>query len=312
MAALLGTFTKLQDMNMTPKPRLLITGASGFLGWNLAQVAQADWQVLGTYHQHPITIADAELYRLDCTEPGAIARCLDQLQPDAVIQTAALSQPNACAQNPALSYQLNVQVPLDWALGCAERQIPLVWTSSEVVFDGLHPPYNEASAPCPVNLYGEHKAEAEQLILTQTPETAICRMPLMFGAAVPPAQSFVQPFLRSLRAGQPIRLFTDEYRMPISATTAAQGLLLALTQKVQGLLHLSGSERLSRYDFGCQMAEVWSLPQNLLQGCRQADVPMAAQRPRDLHLSNARAIALGYQPKTVREELEALRDRLSI
>ncbi|NEO86554.1 MAG: NAD(P)-dependent oxidoreductase [Spirulina sp. SIO3F2] len=295
---------------MTPRPRLLITGASGFLGWNLAQAAQADWTVLGTYYRHPVKIPSVELHRLDCTEPGAIARCLNQFQPDAVIHTAALSQPNACAQNLALSYQLNVNVPLDWALGCAERQIPLVWTSTEAVFDGLNPPYTEDSPPCPVNIYGEHKAQAEQLILAQAPNTAICRMPLMFGDAIPPAQSFVQPFLRSLRAGQSIQLFTDEYRMPISATTAAHGLLLALRQGVKGLLHLSGSERISRYDFGCQMAQVWSLPEDLLQGCRQADVPMAAQRPRDLQLSNARAIALGYQPQIVREELMALRDRL--
>ncbi|MGB0563209.1 MAG: SDR family oxidoreductase [Spirulinaceae cyanobacterium] len=295
---------------MMPSPRLLITGASGFLGWNLAQIAQHRWQVLGTYHQNPVAIADVEMHPLDCTQTAAIAQLLDRTQPDAVIHTAALSKPNACAQNPELSYQLNVTTPVEWALRCADRRIPLVWTSSEAVFDGLNPPYEETSPTCPVNIYGEHKAEAEQRILAQAPLTTICRMPLMFGATPLAAPGFIQYFLQTLRSGQTVNLFTDEYRMPISAPTAAQGLLLALEKNVSGLLHLSGSERLSRYEFGHLMAEVWSLPHEQLRSCRQADVSMAATRPRDLHLSNARAIALGYQTKSVREELRLLRDRL--
>ncbi|MEM8638036.1 MAG: SDR family oxidoreductase [Cyanobacteria bacterium P01_G01_bin.54] len=291
-------------------PRLLITGASGFLGWNLAQIAQRHWQVLGTYHRNPVAIAGVEMQPLDCTQKGAIIQLLNTTQPDAVIHTAALSKPNACAQNPALSYPLNVTTPVEWALCCAERQIPMVWTSTEAVFDGLNPPYREASPPCPINLYGEHKAQAEQRILAQAPMTAICRLPLMFGAAPPTAPGFIQFFLQTLRSGQTVNLFSDEYRMPISAATAARGLLLALKKNVSGILHLSGSERLSRYEFGRLMADVWSLPHEQLQPCRQADVPMAAQRPRDLHLNNDRAIALGYQTQSVREELLALRDRL--
>lgn len=294
---------------MQPK-RLLVTGASGFLGWNLAQIAQNNWQVSGTYHRHPIAIPGVEMHQLDCAEPGAIAKLLDQTQPNAVIHTATLSQPNACAQNPELSYQLNVTASLDWAVNCRDRHIPLAWTSTEAVFDGLNPPYTEASPPCPVNIYGEHKAQAETLILELAPSTAICRMPLMFGAASPANSSFIQSFLRSLRGGKSVNLFTDEYRMPVSAETAAQGLLLAINQNVSGILHLSGSERISRYEFGRLMCEVWSFSPTLLSGCRQDEVKMSARRPRDLHLSNERAIALGYQTHTVRDELLRLRDRL--
>ncbi|HEY9600584.1 MAG TPA: sugar nucleotide-binding protein, partial [Allocoleopsis sp.] len=112
--------------------------------------------------------------------------------------------------------------------------------------------------------------------------------------------------IKMLREGQELRLFTDEFRTPVSGTTAAKGLLLAL-EKAEGLLHLGGKERVSRYEFGRLMVEVLELPQDGLKACRQQDVPMAAPRPADVSLDSSKAFALGYAPLSIREELEGLR-----
>ncbi|MEN8446870.1 MAG: NAD(P)-dependent oxidoreductase, partial [Cyanobacteria bacterium J06555_13] len=37
-------------------PKLIVTGASGFLGWNLCQIAVQDWDVYGIYHSRSLTI----------------------------------------------------------------------------------------------------------------------------------------------------------------------------------------------------------------------------------------------------------------
>jgi dTDP-4-dehydrorhamnose reductase len=150
---------------------------------------------------------------------------------------------------------------------------------------------------------------AEAGMLERYPMTAICRMPLMFGVAAPPAQSFMQPFIQILREGKELSLFTDEFRTPASGTTAAKGLLLAL-EKVNGRIHLGGKERMARYEFGRLLVEVFELPSEGLKSCRQVDVKMAASRPPDVSLDSSMAFELGYAPLSLREELEALRGQV--
>jgi dTDP-4-dehydrorhamnose reductase len=288
--------------------KLLITGASGFLGWHLCQLARQTWQVYGTYHQHSVEILGITLLPVDLTDFQALKQLFQQIQPDAVIHTAAASSPNFCQTHPELSHLINVSASCNLAGLSANAQIPCVFTSSEMVFDGRNPPYRESDPVCPVNLYGEQKVAAEVGMLERHPQTAICRMPLMFGAA-PFAQSFIQPFIEKLRSGQELNLFIDEFRTPISGTAAAQGLLLAL-EKVHGYIHLGGKERLSRYEFGCLMVKVLELSTAKISACRQADVKMAAPRPADLSMDSSLAFSLGFNPASVEAELQALKELL--
>ena len=293
-----------------PTQRLLITGASGFLGGPLSQLAQAQWQVEGLYHRHPIEIPGATCHRLDLTDAQAVTAWFEQWLPDAVIHTAAISQPNRCEQDPDLSYAINVQASETLATLCRKAHIPLVFTSTEQVFDGQAAPYDETASPNPINTYGHHKLEAEQRIWASYPAATLCRLPLLYGPPSPHGTCFLQDFLARLRAGQPISLFIDEYRTPAYVEDVAAGLLLALNHPGT-LLHLGGPERLSRYDFGLRMAEVFDLKAHLIQPCRQADVAMAAIRPADVSSNSQRAMALGYQPRTIAAGLIATRQRES-
>ena len=288
------------------KQKLLVTGTSGFLGWNLAQQAAAQWDVYGTFFSHPVIIPGVKLFRIDLRDFDALKRLFAQLRPAGVIHTAAQSQPNFCQNHPDEAYAVNVTATLNLAQLCAERSIPFVFTSTDLVFDGTDPPYRETAPVSPISRYGEQKAEAEQGILCY-PKATVCRMPLLFGETPPMASSFIQPFIKTLRSGQELRLFTDEWRTPVSALSAAEGLLLAL--QAPGLLHLGGKERVSRYQFGCLMAEVLQLPQNIFP-CLQKELPMAAPRPTDVSLDSSKAFNLGYQPLRLREALTTLRGRV--
>ncbi|MBD2180118.1 SDR family oxidoreductase [Aerosakkonema funiforme] len=286
--------------------KLLVTGCSGFLGWNLCHIAKQQWQVYGTYLSKSVDIPDINIVKADLRDFEELKRLFAEIQPDAVIHTAAQSNPNFCQNHPDESYQINVTASLNIAGLCADYSIPCAFTSTDLVFNGLNPPYRETDSISPVNIYGEQKVMAERGMLERYPKTAICRMPLMFGIAPPGATSFIQPFIKILREGKELSLFIDEFRTPVSGTTAASGLLLALKQ-VEGIIHLGGKERVSRYEFGRLMAEVLQLPQENLKACLQKDVPMAAPRPADVSLDSSKAFALGYQPLSLREELEALK-----
>ena len=285
--------------------KLLITGASGFLGWNLCQVAGTEWEVHGIYDRHPLSIPDVRLERVDLTNAKLVTAAIDRIAPDAIIHAAAASSPNFCQEQPIPSAQINVTATQILAQICAGAKIPLVFTSTDLVFDGTQAPYLETDPVSPLNIYGEQKVAAEQAILAAYPQATICRMPLMFGMAPPAATSFIQPLLTSMRAARSLQLFVDEFRTPVSATTAAQGLLLALRHHSE-IIHLGGSERISRYDFGCLLAEVFHLDSALLSPIYQRDLQMTAPRAADVSLDSHKAISLGYKLPSLRSELASL------
>ncbi|MBW4516688.1 MAG: NAD(P)-dependent oxidoreductase [Timaviella obliquedivisa GSE-PSE-MK23-08B] len=300
--------------------KLLVTGASGFLGWHLCRLAQAIGQVYGIYHHqaiaakypqgvassHPQEAALPQILSipLDLTDLTALKTQFQILKPDAVIHTAAISSPNACQENPIPSSAVNVHASWHLAELSAAAQIPYLFTSSEQVFNGLNPPYRETDRVCPINHYGEQKVAAEVGILERHPAATICRMPLMYGVA--PRPSFIQPFIEALKSGQPLNLFTDEIRNPVSGTAAAQGILMALEKQVTGYLHLGGKEQLSRYEMGLLLADILQIESPKLNACRQADVKMSAPRPPNASLDSSVAYSLGYAPRSMREELREL------
>jgi dTDP-4-dehydrorhamnose reductase len=285
--------------------KLLVTGASGFLGWNICNMARDGWEIYGTVCSHPIEIGGIHIVKTDLTDFGELRKLFHEVRPDAVIHTAALSNPNYCQTHKEESHKINVDASVNIAGLCADYKIPCVFTSTDLVFNGLNAPYREEDPVGPVNTYGEQKVLAEQGMLKRYPDAAICRSALMFGPPGPVSGSFIQPMIKAMEEGKELRLFTDEFRNPVSAWTAARGLFLAL-EKIKGIIHLGGIDRISRYDFGGLLAEVAGYEDAKLIPCLQKDMRMAAPRPSDITLDSSKAYALGLRPLTLREELKRI------
>lgn len=287
---------------------LLITGASGFLGRAvLAELAQGDWpwQPLGLARHDPGLAAD--WVSQDLRDRTTTIATLTDLAPTAILHLAAEANPGRCEANPEASAILNVTVPETIAHYCADRRLPLVFTSTDLVFDGQQAPYREADPVGPLNAYARQKAEAERLVLTAYPEALCCRMPVMFG---PGASNFMQTLVSGLQLGRSVSLFVDEIRTPVSGAVAARGLLQAIGwashDRHRGLLHLGGTDRLSRYEFGLLLAEVLGYDPSLLQPCHQADIPGLPPRPQDVSLDSDQAYQLGYAPGSIRSQLDGM------
>lgn len=285
--------------------RLLVTGAGGFLGWNLCRELANTWDVVGTVRSQPVPLPSVHSVRLDLTDHALLRRTFREVRPDGVIHAAAISRPDRCQLEPSESARINVDVSVMLAELCAEAGIPLAFTSSDLVFDGRNAPYREEDPVSPVSIYGEQKAKAEEEILKRWPSAVVCRMALMFGDGGPGGASFLQPMVRAMRKGEPLKLFVDEVRTPLSGRDAAAGLALAL-ESASGILHLGGPERISRFDFGRLVAEVLNLPGAVLVPTRQRDVSTPAPRPPDVSLDSSRARRLGFRPKPLRKALEDL------
>ena len=291
--------------------KLLVTGASGFLGGHLCAIApERGWQVVGTYHHQPVRWPQVEMVQLNLCDRNMVQQTLARIGPDAVIHAAAWSKVNQCQQHPEAAYAVNVTATLILTEWCTQAQIPLLFTSTDLVFDGNHAPYRETDPPSPISVYGQQKAEAERKILERYPGATICRLPLLFGAATPTADCFLQSFVQTLREGRPLNLFTDEFRSPVSATVTAEGLLMVLDRAVTGILHLGSRERLSRYEMGLQMVQALDLPDATLHPCTHADVNLSAPRPKDATMDSRKALALGFDPPLFYDALLELKGKV--
>jgi dTDP-4-dehydrorhamnose reductase len=289
------------------KKRLLITGAGGFLGRQLCRRCATTWDVYGTVFNRDVQDDAIKVFKVDLTDFNQVKALFQTVKPDAVIHAAAASKVEACQFDAEASGHINVDASETIAGICGDHDIPCLFTSTDQVFGGDRAPYLETDPLDPINRYGEQKALAEEKMLGRCPRMVICRLPLIFGPGDGERASFLQPMLGAMRKGEPLHLFTDEFRTPVSVRAAVDGILLALNH-FAGTIHLGGKERISRYRFGQMVKNVFKLDQAKLTACRQQDMDTGAPRPADVSLDSRKAYGLGFRPLSLVEELGYIRN----
>lgn len=284
--------------------KLLVTGISGFLASHLAQLNTKGYEIIGTYRTRPIKLNGIKSIAVDWADPLQAQRVFDQQQPDAVWHLAALSNPNYCEQHPEHSLAVNVDASVQLAALCQAAQIPFIFSSTDLVFDGQAAPYQEEDLAQPICVYGQHKLLAETKITATYAQSTIARLPLMYGWST--QGGFMKNWIDQLRKGNTIAAFTDEYRTPVNARCALQGLFLLLEKQAIGTWHLGGQQAISRYDLAVAIAKAYNLPTTSLIASLQKDVQLPAARPANVALNSHKAFALGYEPQEIEYALAQL------
>ena len=282
-----------------------MTGASGFLGWNICAVAHKSWDVFGVAFSNSIEIAGVNVKVVDLTDYDGLKQLFINVAPDAVIHAAAAANTSYCQINQTESHKINVDTSINIAGLCMERSIPLVFISTDMVFDGLNAPYKEDDPVCPVNVYGEQKVLAEKGMLNRCPEMVVCRTSIMFGYHPERSKNWFQKNIEAMRMHQDVQLFVDEYRTFLSVRKAVSGLLSTIGS-ISGILHLSGDERVSRYEFARLASGILHIDNAKLIPCSVSEVTVTAPRAKDLSLDNSKAKAFGFTPSSIVIELEEL------
>jgi dTDP-4-dehydrorhamnose reductase len=225
---------------------------------------------------------------LDLLDFPAVQRQFRRDRPQAVIHCAALSKSPDCQANPELARRLNVEVTK--LLADLASAIPFYLLSTDLVFDGKTGNYDESSLVNPLSIYGETKAAAERIVLTNSRHCVI-RTSLNGGTSPRGDRGFNEVMRQGWAEGKVLRLFTDEFRQPMSGTITARAVWELAGQRRFGLYHVAGSERLSRWQIGQLLAQRWPQLNPKTEPASIRDFPGPPRAP-DTTLNCAKAQAL--------------------
>jgi dTDP-4-dehydrorhamnose reductase len=297
--------------------KLLLTGASGFLGWNLCQQLSDDFQVTGIYYRQHFNCAKLKWYRLNLLEIDKIKKCIDEINPDIVLHAAAIANTNFCEENPALSHHVNVYATIELAKICREKNIPFLFISTDLVFNGNSAPYSEWDMTHPLSVYGNQKLLAEDFLINELEKVLICRLPLLFGYGAEYSKNFMTDWIQMLKKGEKLNAFYDEIRSALAVNWAATGIKKALNylleehpDKKVRLFHLGGSEPVSRYNLAIKIADTFDLNKDLVSSVSRFSVPMSAPRPENVTLDSLLAKnTLGFIPPALDDQLDTLKKK---
>ncbi len=276
--------------------RILITGASGLLGVNIALEAAKKYQVTGISKDLAVHSSEFSLIQQDLLAPGAVEKLLDQLQPDWVIHCAALANLEACEANPELASKLNSDLPAKLAAHVARGGARFLHVSTDAVFDGQRGDYTETDIANPLSVYARTKLEGEYAVAEANPQAIIARVNL-FGWSLTGKRSLAEFFYYNLKAGRQVMGFTDVYFCPLLANHLAQIFLDMLANQLSGLFHVVSSQAVSKNDFGLMIARKFDLDEALITPVSIFESDLKAARSPNLTLrSDKLAQALNRPP----------------
>lgn len=280
--------------------RILLTGATGFIGSRLNQDLSAlGWEVAGTSRR-----GGPGLLALELQAPGALEAVFAQARPDAVVHAAAISGPDEAERQPQRARTVNAEAVGLLAGLCAAAGTRLIHFSTDLVFDGRRPMSREDEPVSPISVYGGTKVEAERLLLERCPSAAALRVCAVYGRSLT-RPCFFDTLAEALGAGRPVKAFSDQWRTPTYCPQLSPVVDALLRRPdLAGVFHWGGADRLTRHEFALLLCETAGLDRALVEPVRYAARPGDAPRPCDVSLDSSRLSGLlGIKPTPVREGL---------
>ena len=241
--------------------KILVTGASGLLGRPIYTTLKTErtWKVTGTAFSRE----SDDLKKVNLSDIDKISSFLDSLKPDIIIHSAAERRPDISMKDPEGTQRLNVDATAAIAEWATTNKAYLIYISTDYVFDGTRPPYKEDSLPNPINDYGRSKRAGELAVLSTCSNSAILRIPILYGDVEYLEESAVISLTQKLiDAKDDEKVIIDNWatRHPTLTDDVADVIRQMLVYAdehttLKGIFHWSSDEAMTKYDMACIIAD---------------------------------------------------------
>jgi dTDP-4-dehydrorhamnose reductase len=229
--------------------RILLTGATGQVGWELARCLQG----MGDVHA-------PSRNEMDLLDTDSVVRTVRDFAPDLIINPAAYTAVDRAETDEPAAYQVNAVVPGIMAEEARRLGALVVHYSTDYVFDGTsQTPYREDEPTNPQNAYGRTKLAGEAAIAASGANHLVLRTSWVYGSR---GANFLLTVQRLARERDELRIVADQYGAPTWCRTIAELTSQVLAQGLSergvdadfwrergGLYHLSAAGQTTWHGF---------------------------------------------------------------
>ena len=230
----------------------------------------------------------------DLRDSQQLCKIMRKFDPQVVIHTAAWVDVDGCQKHPEKAKENN-ETLTQLVVNASPKKAKIIYISTEQVFPGKKPYAKESDPTRPLNVYGRTKLAGEKVVQKSGRRHLIIRTNF-FGWSSGRKKTFGEWLIQSLREERPICLFTDFYFTPIYAGLMPDQIEILLKKDAQGIVHIGGKDRVSKYEFGKRLAQLSGLSISGVKAARMGSVDALAIRPKDISLNSCKAQAIMRRP----------------
>lgn len=288
--------------------KVLITGGSGLLGQYLNLTISKKFKLHTIFKSNSGNCNDFSSSAVDILNENALKNLFENVKPDVVIHSAAITNPLPKKDQTNKDYfDTNVTPTNNIAKLCEKYKTRLIYISTDLVYAGYRGSFLKEDAKLiPASIYAETKLVGEMKVKESTDNFLILRTALLYGIGLNHSRCHFQNMYDDLKNRKPTKLFTDQYRTPISLSDSAK--IIAELVKIDlksETLNLGGTERVSRFELGELLCSIAGLDINLLQKITMDDIHNFP-KVEDVSLNIDKLQSLGLNPRTIEENIHEI------
>lgn len=283
-------------------------GGTGFLGGHFVSALGERAIVHSTKALNTTTELNLQSMIFQKNKVDEMEAFLEKQNCETIINCTAMADIEKCESNPELAYWINCELPGILSSNSKSFGFKFVHFSTDAVFDGTASFRTELDIPSPLSVYGKSKWSGEKLVLENNPQSIVARVNFFGQSNNKP--SLFNFFYDSLISEKTVLGFSDVFFTPLYADDLVKAIMELVDFKASGLFHVVGNERISKFDFGTMVAEIFDLPVVHLKEGKMIETSGAALRSPDLSLSNDKIKSLGINLPSVRGGLSILKQKI--
>ncbi len=272
--------------------KILITGSKGMLGKDLVKVFNPQNEVIAS-----------DRMDFDIIDINETLKYINSIQPQLLIHSAAYADVDGCERFPDKAYKTNAIGTRNIAVACNELNIPIVYISTDYVFDGTKDgTYKEDDFTNPINIYGKSKLAGENYIKTLSNKYFIVRTQWLYGES---GDNFVKEMLELAAKKETITVVNDQFGSPTYTVDLANAIKELVSQPVYGTYHITNAGIVSWYQFAKDIFKTAGIKDIDVKPIAGIKTNKVAIRPKYSPLNNFRYRLNGYE--RLRDYTEALK-----
>lgn len=264
--------------------RVLVTGVKGQLGHDVMnELAKRGYEGIGV-----------DVEEMDITDAEAVRRVMEETRPDKVVHCAAWTAVDAAEDQTEICRKVNVDGTENIAGMCGELDIPMIYLSTDYVFDGQGTRPWEPDDPVvqPLNVYGQTKYEGELAVQKYTDKYYIVRIAWVFGVN---GKNFIKTMLNLGKTHDTLTVVDDQVGTPTYTYDLAALLVDMLEKEEYGIYHATnGGGYISWYDFAVEIFRQAGMKVNV-KPVTSAEYPAKAKRPSNSRMEKKKLEEHGFR-----------------